>query len=295
MRVVVTGANGQLGRTLRYLSPWTEVAYLSHADLDVMSRVALARFFEQFRPQWVVNCAAYTAVDRAESEVDAAYQVNALAPRLLAECAAEVGAHLLHISTDYVFCGEGNLPHTEQAVAAPEGVYARSKRAGEIAALDAGNALVLRTSWLYSYYDRNFFRTIVTKCLQNVSLRVIYDQVGTPTWVTNLAQAIIKIVNKECRETGIFHYSDLGVCSWFDFACYLRMLVGATNEVLPIRTNEWSAAAPRPAYSVLDSAYTRAHFGLETMSWLEGVRACFEELKGREAGAFFHREYIKKR
>ena len=220
MRVVVTGANGQLGRTLRYLSPWTEVAYLSHADLDVTSRVALSRFFEEFRPQWVVNCAAYTAVDRAESEVYAAYRVNALAPRLLAECAAEVGAHLLHISTDYVFCGEGNLPHTEQAVPAPGGVYARSKRAGEIAALDAGNTLVLRTSWLYSYYDRNFFRSILTKCLQQTSLRVVYDQVGTPTWATNLAQAIIAIVNKECRETGIFHYSDLGVCSWFDFACY---------------------------------------------------------------------------
>ena len=174
MRVVVTGANGQLGRTLRYLSPWTEVAYLSHADLDVTSRVALSRFFEQFRPQWVVNCAAYTAVDRAESEVDAAYRVNALAPRLLAECAAEVGAHLLHISTDYVFCGEGNLPHTEQAVPAPEGVYARSKTCGGNCSTRCGKCarapyqlviLLLRPQFLSHDPDKVFAADLITSGL----------------------------------------------------------------------------------------------------------------------------------
>ncbi len=294
-KVLVTGAQGQLGRTLHEIAPWSEVVFLSHADLDIASRTAVQEVFRSYRPDWVVNCAAYTAVDRAEVDPEAAYRVNALGPRLLAESAVEVGAHLLHISTDYVFGGVGNLPHREEDVPAPEGVYAQSKRAGEIAVLSTGNALVLRTSWLYSYYDRNFFHTILLKCLQGTPLRVIYDQVGTPTWATHLAQAIVSLVTQNRRSIGIYHYSDLGVASWFDFACYLRMLLGTTNTILPIRSEEWKSAAPRPACSVLDSQATRASLGLFAVSWLDGVRECFEELRQRDNGDFFRKEYLEKR
>jgi len=290
-QIIVTGANGQLGRSLQACKQLQDVRYLSHNDLDICDGTAIRQLLNEEKPSWLINCAAYTAVDAAESNSTLAYAINGRAVQTLADSCLESDTHLLHISTDYVFSGEGNRPHTENAVVHPEGVYAKSKRMGEVAVLNSAAGLVLRTSWLYSYYERNFFRTILKKCLGGAQLRVVSDQIGTPTWAGNLARAICQIVSNNQRLTGVYHFSDLGTCSWFDFACYIRKVAGTSNEIIPIRTSEWQAAAPRPQFSVLDSAWTRALLHLDAENWLTGVEHCYNSLVQLKEGRYFHEEY----
>ena len=290
-QIVVTGSDGQLGRSLREYREQREVRYLSRSDLDIRDGASLRRILRAEQPRWVINCAAYTAVDAAETSRALAFTINGEAVHTLAQICRETGTYLLHISTDYVFGGTGNLPHTEHSVVHPEGVYAQSKRAGEVAVLNSGAGIILRTSWLYSYFERNFFRTILRKCLAGESLRVVADQIGTPTWAGNLAQAIWRIVEGNAPNSGIYHYSDLGACSWYDFACYIRKQAGTDNSIEPIGSEEWKAVAPRPHFSVLDSRQSRRELHLGAVNWIEGVERCYHALMQYENGTYFEHEY----
>lgn len=291
-QVIVTGSSGQLGSTLQAQKAFSDVLYLDHNTLDIQDTRAVRQFLEREKPAWVVNCAAYTAVDAAQNYPDLAFAINAYAVRQLAESCAERGIALLHISTDYVFGGVGNSPHNEHAVVHPEGIYAQSKYAGEVAVLNTETGIVLRTSWLYSYFGKNFFRTILKKCLAGESLRVVADQCGSPTWTGNLANAISSIVTSGFTQRGVFHYTDLGICSWYDFACFIRYLAGTSNTIVPINTEEWKAAAPRPSFSVLDSTYSRALWHLNAQNWMEGVSACYHHLLAKDNGTFYKLNYF---
>lgn len=290
-RIIVTGSDGQLGRSLREYREQGEVRYLNRRDLDIRDGASLRNILKEEKPQWLINCAAYTAVDAAETSRALAFAINGEAVRTLAQICKETGTRLLHISTDYVFGGTGNLPHAETSVVHPEGIYAQSKRAGEVAVQDSGAGIVLRTSWLYSYFERNFFRTILRKCIAGESLRVVADQIGTPTWAGNLAQTIWHIVEGVTPRAGLYHYSDLGACSWYDFACYIRKLAGTNNCIEPIGSEEWKAAAPRPHFSLLDSRQSRRELNLGAMNWMEGVERCYRALLQYENGTYFEREY----
>lgn len=290
-QVIVTGSDGQLGRSLRACQQLCDVVYLNRQDLDILDGARLRTLLRRERPQWLINCAAYTAVDEAECKREEAYAINSRAVDTLSRICGEVGTHLLHISTDYVFGGEGNRPHREEEVVHPEGVYAQSKRGGEVAVLSHGVGLVIRTSWLYSCFGRNFFRTVLTKSLRGEPLKVVADQIGTPTWAGHLAGVICQIVMNDIRVMGVYHYTDLGACSWYDFAYYLRRLAGASNPIEPIRSEEWPALAPRPRYSVLDSSQSRKLLGVEAVHWMEGVDRCYEMLRTLDNGTYYMREY----
>lgn len=281
-RVLVTGAGGQLATHLQGLAEGehaVEWLFYPREALDITSLAQVYEVLGAVRPDWVVNAAAYTAVDLAERESELAFAVNAAGVGNLSKAASELGIRLLHISTDYVFTQEGNTPRLESDIPAPRGVYAWSKREGELRVLSSGAGMVLRTSWLYSRIGRNFYRTIGELLRGDRAFGVVYDQVGTPTWVGSLARAIASLVARDCYIPGVYHYTDLGVASWYDFAMAIHAGVGGV-EILPIRTAEYPTPAPRPSFSVLDSAYSRRKLGLEAVHWTEALRQCMnEELK----------------
>ncbi|MCS6929656.1 MAG: dTDP-4-dehydrorhamnose reductase [Saprospiraceae bacterium] len=280
--LVVTGARGQLGRCFEVLSrnypEWTFIMAGS-SELDITQRCALRHFLEKNRPDWCINCAAYTAVDRAESEPLQAWRVNALGPRYLAEICAQVGCALIHFSTDYVYHGRHYLPLREDASPRPRSVYARTKLAGDRAVLrlhpKAG--MVIRTSWLYSPYGQNFAHTITRLGQQRSELRVVFDQIGTPTYAPHLAQAVLHVieyVQQQANPTvvsGVWHYSNEGVCSWYDFAQAIADLKQLPCRIIPIRTEEYPTAAIRPPYSVLDKTKIKTAFGIEILHWRRGL------------------------
>ncbi|PKP34614.1 MAG: dTDP-4-dehydrorhamnose reductase, partial [Bacteroidetes bacterium HGW-Bacteroidetes-15] len=223
LRILVTGSNGQLGSEIRAIAekyPQLHFIFTDVDELDITDKNSLASFFKNSKPNFVINCAAYTAVDGAEDDKYNAFRINAEAPKLLAEASKVVGAKLIHISTDYVFNGRTWEPYTEDYPTSANSVYGESKLQGEKWVLESGNAMVIRTSWLYSNYGNNFVKTIARKGQTTDFLRVVYDQVGTPTWGHDLAKAIIDIIVQSPKNfvSEIFHYSNEGVCSWYDFA-----------------------------------------------------------------------------
>lgn len=286
MNILVTGADGQLGRALRRATDASRDRYLftDAAELDVTDREAVRRAVTEGRIDAIVNCAAYTDVDRAERDEAAAERLNAAAAGYLAAAAAERGVVLIHLSTDYVFGGAAeHTPRTECDPVAPLGVYGRTKRRGEEAVLASGcRHLILRTAWLYGECGRNFVRTMLARMAAGADLKVVFDQVGTPTYAGDLAAAIHRIVEERLFEgrDGIYHYTDEGVCSWYDFARRIAELGGYDPRcVRPCRTAEYPAAAPRPAYSVLDKSKFRRTFGAEIPYWSDSLRTCIENLR----------------
>ncbi len=284
-RILVTGGGGQLAQTLQWVlaheptisqAEWT---FLSREELDINSPSSVREALAEYQPHWVLNAAAYTAVDQAEAEPERAMRINAIA---VDELARSIRAHsvsapeptrLLHISTDYV-CGPSvNRPFREDDIPHPQGQYAISKRQGEIAALSSGVATVLRTSWLYSPFGRNFYLTIRGRLLQGQQLKVVYDQVGTPTSAISLARAICAVVARPHVAPGVLHYADLGVASWYDFACAIRTLTGGP-EIQPIQSETLAQAAPRPPFSVLDTQHTRGTMQLVARHWQEALQEC---------------------
>ncbi|MCS7035499.1 MAG: dTDP-4-dehydrorhamnose reductase [Saprospiraceae bacterium] len=280
--LLITGANGQLGRCFEALShqylPWTFVLANTQA-LDITNRRAVRRFFEKHRPNWCLNCAAYTAVDRAESEPEQAQRVNALGPRHLAETCAQMGCALIHFSTDYVYHGRHYLPIREDAPTRPRSVYARTKLAGDRAVLRhcPEKGMIIRTSWLYSPYGHNFAHTIARLGRERSELRVVFDQIGTPTYAPHLAEAVLSIIervhtqNAPVNVAGIWHYSNEGVCSWYDFAQTIADLKQLACRITPIRSEEYPTAAVRPPFSVLDKAKIKTAFAIEIPHWRRGA------------------------
>lgn len=285
MKVLVTGAGGQVGRALLATAP-KDVGLIPclHSDLDIGDEAAVSARLRQHAPQVVINTAAYTAVDRAESEPDLAGRINTLGPRYLAAAARETGARLIHLSTDFVFDGNSSLPYRPEAPTRPLSVYGATKRAGEQAILEATDVdvLVLRTAWVYAAQGRNFLNTMLRLMQQSPSVRVVCDQVGTPTSAPSLAQLIWRLVALP-QLAGIHHWTDAGVASWYDFAVAIAEeaadigLLPSGTEVQPITTEEYPTPARRPRYSVLDKS-SLGSVGVPPVHWRACLRGVLREI-----------------
>ena len=279
MKILVTGAMGQLGREISKLADSTEHTYIytdvrAHegvAELDVTDAEAVNAAVQGV--DVIVNCAAYTDVNKAESDAEAAHKVNALAPAVLAEAAKAAGAMLIHVSTDYVFDGQANVPYTEDAARKPLGLYGRTKMEGEDAIIKSGcRHLIFRTSWLYSTTGKNFFLTMSELTASKPELKVVVDQVGTPTYAYDLAYLITYIIEENLLDrNGVYNYSGEGVCSWFDFATEICSLMGHTCRIVPCRSEEYPTPAERPHYSVLDKSKVKRDFGIEVPYWRQSL------------------------
>lgn len=293
MNILVTGANGQLGNELRILSEGctdrfvftdvTDLPGLETHKLDITDPEAIRDLVHREHIEAIVNCAAYTNVDAAEDNFELAQLLNATAVGYLAAAMQEVSGLLVHISTDYVFGGDPyNTPCREDQKGTPTGVYGLTKLQGEEAVLRSGcRYLIIRTSWLYSEFGRNFVKTMLGLTATRPALNVVFDQVGTPTYARDLAQAICDILAErrfEGRE-GIYHYSNEGVCSWFDFARQIACLSGHTDcEIRPCHSDEFPSKVKRPAYSVLDKTKIKQTFGIAVPYWMDSLRACLARM-----------------
>lgn len=284
MKILVTGAGGQLGRELvAFLErERLDVTGCTRDGLDIRDKEAVTARVEQIRPHWVINCGAYTRVDRAEEEIAEAFAVNSDGAAHVARAAAQAGARLVHISTDFVFDGKQSTPYDEQAACHPQNAYGMSKREGEQRVLENfPDALILRTAWIYGQHGANFVKTILRLARQQDRLRVVADQVGTPTWARDIARVIHALLSTNAR--GIFHFTDDGTASWYDFACAIleeaRTLEFETRarEVVPIGTEDFPTAARRPAYSVLDKSKILNLLKQPVPHWRMSLRAFLQE------------------
>ena len=275
-RVLVTGAGGQLGSELRELAGAdTNWYFFDRESLPLDQPDKLHEAFERIRPHVCINAAAYTAVDKAETEREQAIAINGTAVRDLAVLCKLHNALLVQVSTDYVFNGAAQEPYKEDDPIDPLGWYGNSKLLGERVAFECyDNVVVIRTSWVYSYYGKNFVKTMLRLLGEKESIGVVADQVGRPTYAADLAAAIIAIVGRDAPAPGIYHYADAGVISWFDFATAIKEEIGASCVVRPITTAEYPTPARRPAYSVLDTTKIEKTFGLTPPDWRESLRRC---------------------
>lgn len=274
--ILITGANGQLGQALKQVAgnyPDFNFVYAGSAELDITNAAAVEAIFAQQPLDACINCAAYTAVDKAEADEERAFLLNFQAVLHLAEVCQQHNARLLHISTDYVFDGRQNRPYRETDDASPQGIYGSSKLRGEAAAIGTNPAtIVVRTSWLYSQWGLNFAKRMQELMQEKESLNVVFDQVGTPTYAADLAQALLAILNKvfetpDAQLGGVYHYSNEGVASWYDFAEAIRSLTGSSCRIQPVTSDQYPTPAPRPAYSVLNKQKIKETFGIEIPHW----------------------------
>ncbi len=244
-------------------------------ELDICDKSALDEFVKSNKVDVIVNCAAYTAVDKAEDDVELCYKINDRAVRNIGEVATANGLKVIHVSTDYVFDGTNHVPYTEDQSVCPATVYGKSKLAGEQALLETcSQSVILRTSWLYSSFGNNFVKTMLKLGVERDSLNVIFDQVGTPTYAADLAEAILKILNHENFVPGIFHFSNEGVCSWYDFTKTIHRIAGISCDVHPIETRDYPTRTPRPFYSVLNKAKIKTTYGITIPHWEESLQQC---------------------
>ena len=286
MNILITGATGQLGRAMVKASQGSDNKYIfcDRQNLDITDEVAVESFLQTQGIDVIVNCASYTAVDKAEDEQETAELINTRAVAAMAEIARKHDAVLIHISTDYVFDGKACVAYTEEAPTAPLNVYGRTKADAERAVLESGcRHIILRTSWLYGVDGDNFVKRIIEKSAENPVLKVISDQIGTPTFVEDLAGLISLIIEENMLDhTGIYNYSNEGVCSWYDFAHEICAQVGHLCDVLPCHTDEYPRKAVRPHFSVLDKSKVKKTFGIEIPHWKDSLSLCIRELENIE-------------
>lgn len=287
MKLLITGAYGQLGNEIKALSEnYKECDFLfTDADtLDITDSNAVFGFLNENKPDFVINCAAYTAVDKAETEMEAANRINAVAPGIIANAAKQIGAKMMHVSTDYVFGGKAFRPLTETDDVNPRGVYAKSKLAGEQNCIKENpDSVIIRTSWLYSAFGNNFLKTMLRLGKERSSLNVVFDQTGTPTYAADLAEAILKIVLISKKEParyvpGVYHYSNEGVASWYDFAKMIFEISGIDCKVFPILSEAFPTPVKRPEYSVLDKSKIKNTFGMEIPFWVDSLKLCIAKI-----------------
>jgi dTDP-4-dehydrorhamnose reductase len=286
MKVIVTGAGGQVGWELQRTCPaHVEIFAFHRTDLDITDQSAVMAKFQELKPHLVINAAAYTAVDRAEQEADKAYRVNTDGAANIALASAESGSRLLHISTDFVFDGSKTTPYLPEDKPKPLGVYGASKLQGERAVMTEtmGRAVVLRTSWVYSVHGSNFVKTMLRLMKEKDELKIVADQVGTPTWAKELARAIWHIADNNEMQ-GIYHWTDNGTASWYDFAQAIQEeahglgILPDEIPLKPIKTEEFPTPAKRPAYSVLDKTTTCEALGYTPLHWQESLKSMLQEL-----------------
>ncbi len=302
MNILVTGANGQLGNEMRIVAQemednyiFTDVSQIEGVDtvvLDITDETAIRKMVEEKQIDAIVNCAAFTNVDAAETNQDTAELLNATAPLYLAKAMKETGGLLIQISTDYVFGKESyNVPCTETQQGTPTGIYGLTKLHGEENIISTGGKyIIIRTAWLYSEYGKNFCKTMMNLTATKPQLKVVFDQVGTPTYALDLAKAIVAVLNdykisascnqKEYTKTGIYHYSNEGVCSWFDFTKMIAEYNGTTAcDIQPCHSDEFPSPVKRPSYSVLDKSKIKQEFGIAVPYWTESLKKCIANIK----------------
>jgi dTDP-4-dehydrorhamnose reductase len=286
--VLVTGQNGQLGNELKLLAgEYNQFDYIftDVMELDIADAIKVTHFFTEHKPSFCINAAAYTAVDKAETEKEITLKINADAVGNLAENCARLNARLVHVSTDYVFDGTANSPYTEDHPVSPVNFYGESKLRGEeIAIAKLPSSVIIRTSWVYSYFGNNFVKTMLRLMKDRESINVINDQFGSPTYARDLGEAILKMISRENVAPGIYHFSNEGVISWFDFAVAIRDLSGMKCDVKPIDTSGYPTPAKRPAYSVMSKEKIKA-LGIELKYWKDSLEQCIRLLQDIDAGS----------
>jgi len=283
--ILVTGANGQLGSELQALSSHYNqyrFTFVDRSDIDLNDTEAIEHYFKEKTFDTIINCAAYTAVDHAESNPDLADNINHKAVKTLATIAKATNTTLIHISTDYVFNGKNFQPYVETDPTDPQSIYGRTKSAGEeaIQSINPPNAVIIRTSWVYSSFGNNFVKTMLRLGKERDELGVIFDQIGTPTYARDLAKAVLKITQNSKLKTQnsveIYHYSNEGVCSWYDFAKAIFELSDINCRVNPIETKEYPTPAARPSYSLLNKTKIKTDFNLQIPYWRDSLAECLE-------------------
>ncbi len=285
--VLVSGADGQLGSELKMLTPKAEnmtFLFTDVGEVDITDSQNIEKIVADFNPDYWINCAAYTAVDKAEIEIEAATRLNVIAPGICAEIAEKKDITFIHISTDYVFDGRNYKPYTEEDVASPLSVYGKTKLEGEKKVQQKNSkAIIIRTSWLYSSFGNNFVKTMIRLGNEKSELNVVVDQIGTPTYAADLGQAVIDIIKWSISGNkivpGIYHYANEGACSWYDFAIETHKLYGIKCKINPIEGKEFNAAAPRPYYSVLNKKKIRKKFMLTIPHWKKSLEICIMNIK----------------
>ncbi len=294
-KIFVTGANGQLGRELKQISPkypGFEFIFLSKEDLPVHHFEMLRTYFKTYQPSYLINCAAYTAVDRAEQEKELAIQVIGEAVGVMAAVCKENNCQFIHISTDYVFDGISTNPYNEDDATNPQSVYGLSKLEGEKQAMkyDPGS-IIIRTSWVYSEFGKNFVKTMIRLMNEKEEIGVVNDQIGSPTYAADLAEAIMQIIQKlpihhsplskgvlSDTTHGIYHFSNEGTISWYDFAVEIKRLTGSKCKVNPVPTSAYPTSAKRPAFSVLDKTKIQNEFNIQLKNWKESLAVCISRI-----------------
>lgn len=285
MNILITGANGQLGNEMRLLSQESNkdsYFFTDVAELDITNLLDIRAFVKQNNIDVIVNCAAYTNVDKAEDDVELCDLINNKAVENLAIVAKEYDCTLIHVSTDYVFSGKGNLPCTEEQATSPLGVYGKTKLVGEDAIRRVGcKYLIFRTAWLYSEFGNNFVKTMIRLTTEKDSLKVVFDQVGSPTYAGDLGKLIFSIIEKRQYEQhqGIYHFSNEGVCSWYDFAKEISFIAGTDCDIQPCHSDEFPSKVTRPAFSVLDKTKVKRDFQFEVPYWKVSLTKCINKLK----------------
>lgn len=286
MNILVTGANGQLGHEMQRVAKSSNHNYIftdvadGYEKLDITNIEDIRNMVKKNNVDIIVNCAAYTNVDKAESDYDTANLINNTAAGNLATAMKEAGGMLIHISTDYVFQGDRNTPCQEGWTTNPLGVYGKTKLAGEAAIATTGcNSIIIRTAWLYSQWGKNFVKTMQSLTATHDTLKVVFDQVGTPTFAGDLADVIAHIINTgQTDKTGIYHFSNEGVCSWYDFAKLICKLSGNTCDINPCYSEEFPSPVKRPHFSVLDKKKIKETFGIKVPYWTDSLEVCIKQL-----------------
>jgi dTDP-4-dehydrorhamnose reductase len=284
--ILVTGSNGQLGseiKALKDLYPGFQFLFHDVDTLNITDYMELQNFFQLVQPHFLINCAAYTAVDKAESESEKAYLINATAIKYLSDLSKQFNYKIIHVSTDYVFDGTSSMPYKEDDKTNPQSVYGKSKLEGEQYLYGNSNAIIIRTSWLYSIYGNNFVKNMRRYAAEKPELRVVFDQIGCPTNAADLAEAILTIINEvsigaNSFESGVYHYSNEGVCSWYDFTKEIVHQSGSTCKVYPIETKDYPLPARRPEYSVFNKAKIKETYKIEIPWWKDSLHKCILSL-----------------
>lgn len=288
INILVTGANGQLGSELKDIykkeifkfEKQINFIFTDIDTLDISNPIFLKKFFQDHAFDFVINCAAYTNVDLAEKEKEKAFIVNANCVKNIVESIVEYNTKFIHISTDYVFDGNNHIPYTENMSTNPQSVYGHSKLNGEKIALQYKQTIIIRTSWLYSSFGKNFVKTIEKLCKERESLNVVFDQIGTPTYAHDLAFAIFQIIEQTVSDkqfrTGIYHFSNEGVCSWYDFAKNIAYNVNSECIINPVESKDYPSSVKRPFYSVLNKSKIKSTFNIQIPHWEDSLREYFK-------------------
>ncbi|MDB5159526.1 MAG: dTDP-4-dehydrorhamnose reductase [Mucilaginibacter sp.] len=281
--IVVFGASGQLGQCIKYvaqLKGLTNIIFPPESEANILDVTGLDKIFQQYKPAYVINCAAYTAVDKAEDDSELAKKVNNTGAANLAVQCKNHGAVLIHISTDFVFKGDVAHPLTEEDEASPISVYGQTKLDGELAIASVlKEHFIIRTGWLYSEYAGNFVKTMLKLGSDRDELKIIADQVGTPTYAIDLAEFVLLIISRGSKAYGVYHYSNEGVTSWFDFARAIFDISATQVKAIPIRTDEYPTKATRPSYSVMDKSKVKQTFNIEIPYWRDSLTDCIAKLQ----------------